>query len=41
MDVGIWLLDQISGSPVGWRPVIRRVGMVFAIIDGQRGVSPF
>ena len=33
----IWFLDKISGPPVGWRSVVRRVAMFLAIIEGHSG----
>jgi len=33
--VKIWFPDQISGPPVGWRSVVRRVAMFLATIEGQ------
>ena len=36
----ISLSDHISGPPSGWRSAVRRVAMLRAIIDGQRGRPP-
>ena len=32
--------DHISGPPRGWRSAVRRVAMLRAIMEGQRGRSP-
>ncbi len=37
MEVDIWLPDQISGPPTGWRSAISKVAMLLASMDGQRG----
>ncbi len=39
IEVKIWLPDQISSPPVGWRSAMRRVAMLRAITDRQRGKS--
>ncbi len=37
MEVEIWLPDQISGPPVGWRSAKSRVAMLRAITDVHVG----
>jgi hypothetical protein len=32
--------DHISGPPRGWRSAVRRVAILQAISDGQRGLPP-
>ena len=32
--------DHISGPPRGWRSAVRRVAILRAITDGQRGLPP-
>ncbi len=32
--------DHISGPPRGWRSAVRRVAMLWAITEGQRGRPP-
>ena len=39
--VEIWFPNQISGPPVGWRSVVRRVAMFLATIEGQSGAPLF
>ncbi len=34
------LPDHISGLPRGWRYAVRRVAMLRAITEGQRGLPP-
>ncbi len=38
MELEIWLLDQISGPPMGWRSAKSRVAMLRAINDVHIGV---
>jgi hypothetical protein len=34
------LPDHVSGPPRGWRSAVRRVAMLRAITQGQRGLPP-
>ena len=36
-EVEIWVLDQISGPPMGWSLAVRRVAMLLETIEGQSG----
>jgi hypothetical protein len=40
MEVDIWLPDQISGPPTGWRSAVSRVAMLRATIEKHMGVRP-
>jgi hypothetical protein len=39
-EVEIWLPDQISGPPSGWRLAVSNVLMFLATMDGHRGGCP-